>query len=122
MNFPLKRISLFAFAVMLAACDDETPSNKITITSASPLTLTEGQTSDQIQVSKTSVDVNGKENTISDYGHFTLVSDDTNIVAVVLSSRLLGKAPGQTTVTAHDDASSLVSEKLSVTVNPKSAQ
>lgn len=119
MHVSFARFLPLALGFALIACDDEQPHDKLLISASSPLTLAVGDTSAEIQVSKTTFDALGKENTQSDYRYFTLTSSDTTVVAVVEVTRLVARGAGQATVTAADERSSLVSEnKLSVTVNP----
>jgi hypothetical protein len=114
------RIGLFALAFAAFGCDEEQPKNKLVIESpASPLSLHVGDTSDVIKTSRTTIDAQGRENTESNYGYFSLASSDTNVAVIVQSTRVLARAPGEAIVGAGDDKSNLVSEnKLTVTVAP----
>jgi hypothetical protein len=95
--------------------DDDPKKNSLDFVSTSP-SLVVGQTSGLWTASKTIIEANGKTTTTDPYPSFHLESSDTNVAAVTLERQLVGRKPGTSMITGHDNKSGLVTEALTVTV------
>lgn len=79
-----------------------------------------GDTSDLWKVSRTIIESNGREDK-KEYTYFHLVSSDTTVASVIRNQQLVGRAPGEVSITALDDKTTLKTEtaiKVTVTADP----
>ena len=116
----LRHYVTMLIGIGLAACSEpEVKEDKVEIRTASPITIAVGDTSPVITVSKTVTEANGRTFTTNPYSSFRLNSGDTAIAGIANLQRIVGKTPGETTVKAKDEKSSMESVSLKVLVVPK---
>jgi hypothetical protein len=112
----------FGLGLGLSGCTTETPPVRDKLEFGSNITdLQVGDTTDIWKVSRTIIQPNGRESKDETYTYFHLVSSDTTVASVIRNQQLVGRKPGEVSVKAFDDKSTLVSEnaiKVTVTANP----
>ena len=111
-----------ALGLELSGCatEPQTDRNKLEFGS-NGTSLKVGDTSALWKVSRTIIEVDGSENKVETYTYFHLVSSDTTVASVIRNQQLVGRAPGEVSITAFDDKTSLKTEtaiKVTVTANP----
>jgi hypothetical protein len=106
----------------LSGCATETQTDRNKLEFGSNSTnLQVGDTSGLWKVSRTIIEPNGRESKDDTYTFFHLVSSDTTIASVIRNQQLVGRKPGEVSVKALDDKSTLETEtsiKVTVTAKP----
>jgi|GEM_PF-5950377 len=104
----------------LCHCSEPEPGKqKLEIQDSSPITLTVGDTTSVLVVSRTTFDKTGRTVTEKSYVSYSLTVADSAIAKVALGHRLVGLAPGETSVKASDDKTTLVSDAVTIKVVAK---
>ena len=104
------------------ATETQTDRNKLEFGPGSNSTsLQVGDTTGLWKVSRTIIETNGREKKDETYTFFHLVSSDTTVASVLRNQQLVGRKPGEVSVKALDDKSTLETEtsiKVTVTARP----
>ncbi len=117
---PLNKYLPLAISLVFAACSEpEVKQDKVEIRTPAPIVIAVGDTSPVLVLSKTLTDATGRTYTTNPYSSFGLIIGDTTIAGVVNIQRIVGRIPGETTVKAKDEKSSMVSDAIKVQVISK---